>query len=289
MPLITKKSFIDLFPKGDCSEQPEGYDAENFPYIGMGNPDSKLLLVGAEKALDHTNPLLLPIFKHELILNYSHWCDIVNNHLSKTAPFDSILLSRGGVLNDFNPFSPLLFPATITRVRSRGRHTYRKMEIIINWILSHICGLPATSIWEHRPSHYSNSTFSKCFITELSDIPALKNKKFDYPIFNISPRGKKMISGKLGLFYQDFEKIVIYNKSYCGSRGSIQRDEIIKIFNPSLIEIRDFNPIKSTPYCDVYTPKSGGAEVFICDQLTSRRFNANETLQAFGDIIGSIC
>ena len=64
-------------------------------YLGMGNPDSKILLVGSEKALSPTHEEDMIIRNHELLNNHYQWYDIINHYNYLTDNFDSVILKRG--------------------------------------------------------------------------------------------------------------------------------------------------------------------------------------------------
>ena len=81
MPLINKPSFLNLITALAAELAAVGFDPlvdiENpdmvpehlNPYVGMGNPDSDILMVGTEKALNAANPAHFAILTHELSLN----------------------------------------------------------------------------------------------------------------------------------------------------------------------------------------------------------------------------
>lgn len=235
------------------SEQPTDY-------IGMGNPDAKILFVGSEKALSASNLAHAPILNHELVLNHKHWFDIVTRHLHKD-PFDPSLLSRSGPLAGFNPYSPLLFPSTEAIVRRSGGHTYRGMERLINAYEVHAGLHPTTTIWEKKT--HAKSTSSRIFISELSTqvAPNQALAKFDLCRFLSSLRHKFM-TGVARDFYQGFDVVVLYcgrNANYVGQKGTKERRAVIRIFNP--IAIHAVSPAPAG--FEVYSPTTG-ARIILC-------------------------
>jgi len=291
MTLIKNKCFKAIFdkipPQIDASSSSfKDYYPKDFPYIGMGNPDAKLLFVGREKAFDtEASP---EISKHELVLNWRHWFDIVKNN---NVLFDHLhpkLRLRNGGLKGQNPFSPLTLDETCEDVISKGNHTYRKIEKVINSILyAYHCKCP-TSVFQISPKFYEQSTFNYCFLTDISDRPKKhqnEGEQFNYENFMNSPRYIHIKEGPLGKFYRGFKKIVIYSgKLYAGPRESNQRLDIIQLFNPNLVNDDLQKPLNAI--YDVYEAKKG-AKIIICNQLTERKiFNSDYNLRHLLAIIG---
>jgi hypothetical protein len=207
-------------------------------YIGMGNPDADILLVGREKALDPANPLYWPIIAHELLLNHAHWRDIVLHHRAVPRR-DVALLRRAQPFTGFSPYNPLLFPLTWQLVSARGAHTYRRMWLAVNEgaLPPQVAGLAqmdqaAREAWQWM-------LFDKVFITELNMKVALNAAKaqFDLRKWLGGPRHQFM-AGLAAPFYQRFKTVVIYagvnNRRYVGAPGTPQRLALVKLFNPTL-------------------------------------------------------
>lgn len=207
-------------------------------YIGMGNPDADILLVGREKALDPDKPHDRPIILHELLLNHPHWYDIVVNH-TNTGSHDPALLQRPHPLTDFSPYNPLLFQDTRDRVARKGSHTYRRMWLAVNRgaIAHQLRGLSRMN--NHQQEAWSWGLFDKVFITELSIQVARSSSKVRFKLkeWLQSPRYRFM-AGMAAPFYRGFEKVVIYagvnEQDYVGAPGSRERLALVQIFNPSL-------------------------------------------------------
>lgn len=270
--IVKNKLFRQLFDNLDFVI-PTEYKPSEFPYIGLGNPDSNILFVGSEKKSELSLPIIL---QHELILNFHHWFNIVLNHNNISDPFHPRLKLRGGQLNHFNPFSPLTLDETCYAVFSAGNHTYKRIQTIINAILvTH--SLPKKSIFNISPKRYQDSVFSKCFLTELSDIPLPKqNGRWDFEEFKNSPRGTQIRYGKLGKYYRSFNKVVIYaGRNYTGEIGTNQREEIIQLFNPSLSNNDIFRGMHNgVDVYQKYFSREGGAEIIITEShIIAAMFN----------------
>jgi len=196
--------------------------------------------VGKEKALDAGDAYYWPIILHELLLNHPHWYDIVVNHPHAWA-HDPLLLNRPHPFTGFNPYNPLLLPATWPRVTGRGFHTYQGMWLAVDHgtTINDVTGLgrltnAAAESWQWR-------LFDKVFITELSIVVARNSTAAPTP-FRLnewlqSPRYRFM-SGMAAPFYRRFKTVVIYarvdNRRYVGAPGSPERLALVRIFNPTL-------------------------------------------------------
>jgi hypothetical protein len=211
-------------------------------YIGMGNPDADILLVGREKALDPDEPHDRPIILHELLLNHPHWYDIVVNHPNKGS-HDAALLQRPHPFTDFSPYNPLLFQDTRHRVARKGSHTYRRMWLTVNrGATAHqLRGLSRMN--NQQQEAWSWGLFDKVFITELSIQVARKSNEAPTP-FRLTEwlqsARYRFMSRMAAAFYRRFKTVVIYagvndtGVKYVGAPGSPERLALVQIFNPSL-------------------------------------------------------
>jgi hypothetical protein len=280
--LIKNKLFKSIFNTFDTPHLDE-YDPIKQPYVGLGNPDANLLLVGSEKKNEKEFPI---IYQHELVYNYAHWSNLVKDYLNYKDALHPKLKLRGGLLNHFNPFSPLTLDETCYTVYIKGNHTYKRIETIINKILLNFHSLPPKSIFNISPYKYDDSIFSKCFLTELSDKPMPRqNGKWDFDKFKKSQRGKQMKDGNLGNFYRSFNKVVIYaGKNYTGEVGSLQREEIIRLFNLNLSNADVYFGMNGgvNLYQKYVSPK-GGAEVIVTENhIIAAMFNNPSLLEYLG-------
>ena len=215
MALIKNKWFKKIFTN-ETSNATEisQYNPFEYPYIGMGNPDSDLLFVGSEKAFDVN--VSTQIDKNERVLNFHHWADIVKNHNKIEDHLHPKLKLRNSILRGFNPFSPLSFEETALDVYGVN-HTYKKIEKIINSRIPIFSKAIVTSdIFEVTPKKFCNSTFNYCFHTDLSDVPKKRQNHgviFDFEKYKDSARYQHIENGTLGRFYNSFKFIIIYEIS----------------------------------------------------------------------------
>lgn len=275
------KSSLNHHPNSQkCSSNMPLYDPRRYPYIGMGNPDSKLLLVGAEKKIDSSlNPA---IYQHELVFNFLHWLDIVTNHQNLKDQLHPKLKLRNG-LKGHNPFSPLTLDETCNDVYCTPVHTYKKIEKLIQPLLGF--PIPPPDIFQISPKKYIQSVFNYCFVTELSDDPLVNHngiEDFDFPtILKSNSRIENARNGRLSDFYRSFEKVVIYagREFYSYARTDL-RLAVINIFNPLLThnDLIDTQNIGNGKWLfDKYQSPRGGAIVIVCKHLI--RVNEDQDLQ----------
>jgi hypothetical protein len=291
--LVKNKKFKSLFNKINFEEKVKEIKVtnnENFckysynedlcelPYIGMGNPDSTILFVGSEKAFDKSKSDIIDL--HERKLNYLHWYSIINNYGNINDHLHPELKLRTK-LKGFNPFSPITLDETRSAVYS-GPHTYKKIEKIINsQITSYKPHASKTRFDEISSKSFAKSSFNYCFLTDISDFPKKRQKdgdKFKYEEFKKSCRYKHMNdSNSLGGFYRGFKNILIYaGREYTGAHGSAQRNDIIRIFNPKINPLTDY---QKGEISEIYQTQNGGAKIIFTHQLTSRIFNTDYSIE----------
>jgi hypothetical protein len=91
-----------------------------------------------------------------------------------------------------------------------------------------------------------------------------------------------MKNGNLGNFYKSFNKVVIYaGVNYTGAVGSLQREEIIKLFNPNLsnADIHIGTDQDGVNISQRYVSPNGGAEVIVTENhIITAMFNNSDTL-----------
>ncbi len=273
MPIINKPSFIELINSiNNLTIQNEDRPAY---YLGMGNPNSDILIVGKEKALDLNDEVYYPIINHESLLNINHWTDLIQNYNNLEDPFHNILLQRIGNLNGFNPFSPLLFPQIANIVHHNGGHTYQKISYLISLVY------PVTNLFENIL--FENSIFSKFFLTEINHTPALNNANFNLTNFMNGPRYNFMSASD---FYKSFRIVIVHvglnSPKYIGSRFSVGRYQLLRSLfnknlenNPQTLNLGENN--NGQIQADLYTADVG-ANIIVCNQLSGSAGWTNNSL-----------
>ena len=122
-------------------------------YIGFGNPNSEILLIGKEKAFDIENKEIL---KYESIENPSEWNYYVENSIDYNK--DKFSKESRYYLNAFYPYEKV----------NNGGDTWAKYESLVNRILQ-----------KDRIKY--NDFFKDAFLTEVNYVPSKQSqiKKFD--------------------------------------------------------------------------------------------------------------
>ncbi len=212
-------------------------DRKNPPYLGMGNPDADILMVGREKALNPQDQAYWNIILHELVLNHAHWYDIVHHHAA-VHPHDPALLGRAVPFTGFSPYNPLLWLSTWEMVTGQGHHTYQGMWTAVNYSTRNadVNGLgrldaAAAEAWQWR-------LFDKVFITELNLQVAKSSRKTKFKLAEWLRRPRYTFMAGMGApFYRRFKTVVIYtglDNDYVGNHGERNRLDLVQLFNPTL-------------------------------------------------------
>ena len=251
MTLIKNKAFIQLIEKY--------YKEKEKPYIGMGNPSGKILLIGCEKALDKSINLDNEILRHELELNIEHWYDILHNHNTKQDPFDPSLLIRGVPFDNFNPFNPLFFNLTAQRVKGKSGHTYYGLQRLINEIENN-----ETTLFGNT---FNNNTFSKCFLTEISVDTARSSNSVSFNIKNFKGtlRYNFLNSDEVKEFFETFKIIILYcgkKNKYVGKKGSREREWLIGLFGLTNDDIHNENGLEV-----YYNNEKSSSKIILCRHI----------------------
>jgi hypothetical protein len=304
MPLINNVDFIKLV---NCLCKSQPIPIEEF-YIGMGNPDSEILVVGQEKALSNGGKILsndeiqqlfalhglgllqrrhLPdnfsatIYNQECSLNVEHWCDIINNYQGLIDPLDQVLSTRLHPFTNFNPFQPLIYSPTWRIVNGRHGHYYYGLQRLINAYGGLQVPPYTTRIIPATP--WVESTFSKCFITELSVIAARNTREASFSFENWKKSTRfKFLSGETQCnsnFFRGFKNVIIAaGARYVGEVGTPQREAIIQLFNPHLLNVHcnAIGPNPGVPGIDYMYDFEGntGSRVVITRNLAAGFGNA---------------
>lgn len=256
MPLINKPEFIELLNSTFLRALNE--NKENF-YVGMGNPNADILLIGSEKALDSSDAKYAPTLRHELELNKDHWIDLLDNYNHLENPFDLNLLNRNPPLNRFNPFNPLFLEQTANIVGNRAGHTYAGMKRLINSVHNQNFDL--------YTNDFTSNVFSKIFISELSTKTALNQNdaNFNLEKFLASDR-YNFLTTTASNFYQSFKTVVIYcglKDKYVGRKGKENRLKVIQIFNPTLSHMDLITIATTSSPIEIYS-NGLGSKVILC-------------------------
>ncbi|RDI53759.1 hypothetical protein [Flavobacterium glaciei] len=178
-----KESFKDLvnfavIKSNNFYNNPENVNSPNPYFIGFGNPNAKILILGKEKGFDKNN---LKQLEYESINNPREWDNYIKNNIgsNKNKFYDSE--------NYINTFFPYLN-------KNKSGHTWNKYYTLLNHIY--------TSIPKSE-----NEFFRYAFLSEINFIPSKYSeiKRFD------NFERLNMLNNK---FFKSFEIIILACGSY---------------------------------------------------------------------------
>lgn len=178
-----KESFKDLvnialINSNNFYKNPENINSPNPYFVGFGNPNAKILILGKEKGFDKNN---LKQLEYESINNPKEWDNYIKNNIisNKNKFYDSE--------NYINAFFPYLN-------KNKSGHTWNKYHTLLNYIYNSI-------------QKAENEFLGYAFLSEINFIPSKYSeiKKFDnYERLN-------MLNNK---FFKSFEVIILACGSY---------------------------------------------------------------------------
>lgn len=208
-------------------------------YIGFGNPNSKILIIGKEKAFDFNNKNLLI---KESINNYIQWKEIISLYSLEENQFK--------VKNEIG-FSPVL-PKAYHSGKTKGRHTWK----IISFIIKQISKEPRIL---EETNYLENSIFNECFLTELNYIPAKYTEGT-----GLTETRKQFLSQD---FYKTFPIVIIGAKSYIKKKTETQIKEIFNAEYYGDIYLDTIGKIRKRDLI-IKKYKSNNQTILLCDQLS---------------------
>lgn len=174
-------------------------------FIGYGNPNSEILIIGKEKAFDISSSTDLLFL--ESINNVSQWKKIIKEKVK-----------WGQYINlDFDPRFPRLYHCL--RKVNRKSHTWNKYSEFLsnfNTKISH------KSLFE-EDKEITDSFFNYCFCTELNSLPSKRTNNTTTTQLRINFLKHK--------FYKNFKFVLIAGVSTLGKNKKQQDKAIEKIFN----------------------------------------------------------
>ena len=225
-------------------------------YIGFGNPNSKILFIGKEKAFSSDN---LDLLIKESINNYAQWKQILS---SNSFDFDQLDICKN------LGFSPLL-PKAYYLKKTNSRHTWGIISEIVNRIYN-----PNKKLNENQ--YLKNSIFDYCFLTELNHIPSKYNEGS-----GLSKTRKQFLSNN---FYKTFPIVIIGAKSYLKQK---EASEIKDIFNAEYLGDIDLAIIGKKKPRTLYAKKykSDCQTIYVCDQLSGMSGWSIPAIEKFADEI----
>lgn len=227
-------------------------------FIGFGNPNSDILVIGKEKAFPADNFNLLV---KESINNYRQWKTIIQKDLINKNQLEVTSLIG---------FSPLL-PKAFHIGKTKRNHTWSITASIISQIY------PEKSLQVNETNDLTKSFFQQCFLTELNYKPAKYHEGS-----GLSPERMELLKSN---FFMSFPSVIFSAKSYL--KGD---DKIIKeIFNAKfdcIIELDKIGRDKSKPLT-IAKYVSDYQSIYVCNQLSGASGWTNNSLAKFAELISN--
>ncbi|HET8860737.1 hypothetical protein [Marivirga sp.] len=217
-------------------------------YIGFGNPEADLLIVGQEKAFNaFNNPELM---LYESINNSFQWSKIIENN--------------GDVSEiNFDPRNPRIHHTD----KQKGNHTWSKYSILVDAFYGiNSCHENMKKDWNQNSG---DTLFDKAFTTELNVTPATSNSGL-----HLTSEREKLLSNS---FFKNF-KVVVF------AIGSPSNKEVVKkIFSDAKFENHDLGSYGTNKKREVAISKNTSQIIVICNQLSGSSGWRNEHIVALGE------
>ncbi|HWA35783.1 MAG TPA: hypothetical protein VG737_16685 [Cyclobacteriaceae bacterium] len=239
---------------------PSGYKTFANPFlVGLGNPNSDILIVGKEHAYPSDNSMLL---MKESINNFRQWKVIGDNDLFQMATEE--LLSLLG----YNP----LLPTSYHSGKTSPTHTWSKTCSIVRQVYSQ-----EKLIVDER-GDINKSFFNRCFLTELNHRPA---KTHEGSGLDAVERQQFLMSP----FFRSFPVVIFSAKSYLnGSNAILEKIFDIKQHSGQQIEL-DRKGSNKDKRVSITRYSSAQQVVYVCDQLSGSSGWTNVSLTNFATAI----
>jgi len=233
-------------------------------YLGYGNPNSKILILGQEKAFDIIyNPDLL---FHESMANPFQW-----NELNDTSWGEKSNL-------DFDPRFPIkYFNYSYENEKSKRywARTWYKYSLLISSIYSE--STPKEMYFEKE--NISKSFFNYCFCSEVNDSP----KKNTSNVNTLVERLK--LTPKLYKFYQSFPVVLLaIGKSVQGNPLDFINSVFGKTEELDYLEI-GIKEDNELPICPRLYQSENGQKIILCSQMSGNSRWKNEHFKLLGEKI----
>ena len=193
--VIMRKDFADLVKNANILSEDfyknQEYNMPNPFYIGFGNPNSEILILGKEKGFNIEENETQTFY--ESINNPKEWLFYVKNNVPFT--LENKYINSGFYNNCFIPY--------IQKINKSG-HTWNKYGKLIQEI--------------YPNEEFENNLFlKKCFISEINHFPSKTSKIYNYDFEN-------RLNFLKSDFYKKFRVIILA----CGNY--LKRKKIEEIF-----------------------------------------------------------
>lgn len=180
-------------------------------FIGYGNPNAKILIIGKEEALDIEKECDKEIYEIAVKPNWELWEKII---VDPSITPDSIPIWK-----DTENFSPL-YPWKGDTLPTGGNNTWRNYQKLINMLIPEANAGNITTFHQYA------------FITELNDLPSPKSKYKDSEVKKrIQHRCEKVLNHP---FYKSFPIVI----AACGHYVKYYDIKLEELFDQKFIELK---------------------------------------------------
>ncbi len=227
--------------------------------VGVGNPNSDILVIGKEHAFPSDNSTLL---MKESINNFRQWKLIADNDWFGRNPKELL-----GLLG-YNPLLPTCYHSG----KTKPAHTWSKTCLIVSQVY------PEKKLIVDEATDVRRSFFNRCFMTELNHRPA---KTHEGSGLDTVRRGDFLMSP----FFRSFPVVVFSAKSYLdGSHAILEKLYDVRPESRQTVELdrKGGNKDKSISVVKYRSPKQ---VVYVCDQLSGSSGWTNVSLTNFASHI----
>jgi len=196
-------------------------------YIGQGNPNSSILILGKESAIDKNKNENQ--YRTEIENNYNDWKNIICNRLSLS---DVPLQVRDNTVIGYNPLYPYKGQYCKTRGEGSTSSTWYWYQRLVDEII-------------RKPQKNKNEYidfFNNSFITEVSTATAPMSCEVDKDIReqSVNERTKNLLSDN---FFKHFQIIIAACSSYVGSKNGV---DLVRLFGAPYKGVYKFKDDKWT-------------------------------------------
>ncbi len=283
---LTKKDVEKILKSSDCQSTllrlnelfdkyiKSGNSISPF-HLGLGNPDSNILIVGQELAInpDAPDPVVLNnkncnisnyyrnLFVNEAILNFFLWECKVNG----------MPITPNCCIQD--PEFASSYCHLYNEEKNWNGHYWAKISIAIGAYLNRNYNSPNEALF-FRTKIYPDSFFNHVFLTELHDIPSAQAPR----IQNAQLILQKINDLATIPFFRKFKRIVFACRTYLNGH--------LPNYSATIITTYNVNPIQSDLSRNIRNVfESNNQKIIVCNNLGGAAGWTNTELQTLGNLL----
>ena len=190
---------------------------EKLEYVGTGNPNAKILIIGKELAFDISNTKQ---YNREIKNNISDWEENLNKQCSQDDVPNRKDSNSSDQKDNYNPLYP--YKGSI----QKGGHTWSKYQKLVEWI-------------REANKHEKIINFQKyVFITEYNINPSKRTCNQD-KVVRINSINQRNEFFKTTDFFQQFPIVIVASGDYGGNKFGVSLSDTFNVEYNSFWEVRD--------------------------------------------------